>query len=138
MALVLHYPSVPNLLISWFPTVASNLSVGVDARSISTDLPASYEQFLPFIRVTRVGGGRALGFDNALVHAEFFGKSYDDVERLANEFDSLIEWNLHSYNDGVGSVLTTQVVSAATWMPWDDQGVTRFLSVYRIQTGALS
>lgn len=136
MSLIITYPSIPNLLCAWFPTVAGELSVPVDVRSISTDLPPTYKDVLPFVRVTRLSGPRQLGIDRALVRFETFASTYDDAETVANELDSLIEFNLCSFTDGNGRVMLTESVAAPQWAPWDDQQVTRFLGTHRLTVGA--
>lgn len=138
MALVVHYASVPNLLVSWFPAVVGEFSIPISGTAISTDLPDGYKDVLPFVRVSRTSGPRQNGFDLATVRLEVFALSYDDAETLANELDSLIEWNLHSYTDGLGSVLTTECISAPTWVPWDDDAVTRFMGIYRLHVASLT
>ena len=135
MSLVITYPSVPNLLCAWFPTVVGELSVTVDPLSISTDLPAVYKDVLPFVRVTRLSGPRHLGIDRALTRFETFVLTYDDAETIANELDSLIEFNLCSFTDGKGRVMLTESVAAPQFAAWDDQEVTRFLGTYRLTVG---
>lgn len=136
MSLVITYPSIPNLLCAWFPTVAGELSVPVDVRSISTDLPPTYKDSLPFFRITRLGGARQLGIDQARVRFETFALTYDDAETLANELDSLVEFDLNSFSDGKGRVMLTQSIAAPQWAPWDDQQVARFMGSYRLTVGA--
>lgn len=136
MSLVITYPSIPNLLCAWFPTVAGELSVTVDPLSISTDLPPAYKDVLPFVRVARLSGPRQLGIDRALVRFETFASTYDDAETLANELDSLVEFDLNSFSDGKGRVMLTQSIAAPQWAPWDDQQVARFMGSYRLTVGA--
>lgn len=134
--LVVSYASVPNLLIAWFPTVVERLSVPVSGRSISTDLPAGYKNLLPFVRVTRTGGPRALGIDRARARFETLASKYDDAETIANELDSLIEFDLNNFTDGIGRVMLTKTYAAPRAAAWDDEQVTRFIASYGITVGA--
>lgn len=136
MSFVVTYASLPNLLCAWFPTVNTRFSVAIGERSISTDLPATYKDVLPFIRVTRTGGPRQLGIDRATVRFETFALNYDDAETIANQLDSLVEFDLNSFSDGNGRVMLTETIAAPQWAAWDDQQVTRFLATYRITVGA--
>ncbi|MGZ4588676.1 MAG: hypothetical protein ACXVX9_12845 [Mycobacteriaceae bacterium] len=121
----MSYADVEAMLVGYLPgaiTLAAEAGVKTPA-----DPKALYE-WLPFIRVQRVGGPRSQGIDRPRIILDYFGADYDTAVQLGAQVSALFDGPIFGLRSPEGRVTNAQTDSAPSWVPYDDTRVVHFQS----------
>jgi hypothetical protein len=119
------YADVEEMLVGYLPgAVALAPQVGV----VTPPDPNGLYEWLPFIRVQRIGGPRSQGIDRARMVLEFFGPDYATASALGAQVSALFDGPIFQLRSPEGLITNAQTDSAPSWVPYDDVRVVRFQS----------
>lgn len=100
---------------------------------VSVELPNDLLQHLPYVRVTRVGGGDDYITDSALVDIDVFGSTRVQASDAARSVhNSMMHLRHTSVNGVLIDLVETQ--TGPSWVNWQDENIQRYVMSYRIDS----
>lgn len=119
--MTLLYADTEQLLIGWCPTAVTCRAVTEVPENLATVLAA-----MPVVRITRIGGPSAVGFDQPLIDFDCFGLDRPPAKQFAIALSSAVESRLAGYFNQYGTVNRADTISGPSWRPWENPNVRRF------------
>lgn len=120
------YADVEQVLVAYLPASIPSLTAAVET-------PNTLLQSLPFVQVTRIGGGDDYITDSALVDLDIFSTSRANASATARLVHNAM---MHLRHTAVGGVLIDHVetISGPFWVNYQDENVQRYVSSYLIES----
>lgn len=120
------YADVEQVLVAYLPAAIPSLTASVET-------PNTLLQSLPFVQVTRIGGGDDYITDSAIVDLDIFSTSRANASALARLVHDAM---MHLRHTAVGGVLIDHVETETgpMWVNYQDENVQRYVSTYRIES----
>lgn len=115
--------------MAWLPTQFPGVRVGTEVPGGDSFTTAVANGF---VRVTRIGGGRNFALESPTVVLDSFRANRVDAKRFALSVVDAMFWRLPGVMIGGAVVTKVTEVSGASWAPWDDTDVRRFVSTVQI------
>lgn len=116
-----------------FPDVeAALLELLDDLATCGTVVPSDLDSRMPFVKVSRFGGGDDLISDTAFVDVDTFAVQRADAYTLAEQVRQRLISGPHVLTAGVLDVVGTN--TGPHEVPWANQGVRRFTAAYQVTT----
>lgn len=114
-----------------FPDMeAALIELVSDLATADVETPASLDDVLPFIRITRIGGNDDFFTDAGRMDVDAFAKQRSDASRLARLIRQRFGRGPHVLSNCVIDAVTTDV--APNQVPWGNPNIRLFTASYRI------
>jgi hypothetical protein len=120
------YANVEAVLVAYLATVP-----GIQAVRVET--PNDLTSLLPFVQVTRVGGGDNYITDSAIVDLDVIAATRDAASDAARAVHNSM---MHLRHTAVNGVLIdlVETVTGPMWVNYQDENVQRYVSSYQIDS----
>ncbi|WP_370421955.1 hypothetical protein AB8O64_27605 [Streptomyces sp. QH1-20] len=126
----MSWPDAEAALVAW---LAPQLGVRV-----CTDTPADLDAVVPLVRLRRVGGSDdGFRLDLAVMDIEAFAATRAEATDLAARIRDALLTDLPGSAPTVAAVFTAaSTISAPSWRPWENPGLTRMGATYAVRLHA--
>lgn len=109
----------------WLPTRFTEYRV-------VTETPPQLEDYLPVVKVFRVGGPRRLNLDHPRMSIDVFALSRDDARDVAEAVADWMQFKLAGSSAGGLYFTGVDIGTAPVWIPYTNPNVRRFTASYTV------
>lgn len=120
------FADVESLLVTYLAAIAG-------VQGVSVDLPQDVRNHLPFVQVTRVGGGDDYVTDSATVDVDVFHNSRANSSEVARTVHAAMMHLRHTSINGV-LVDSVETITGPLWIDYEDEHLLRYVATYLVET----